>query len=58
MEDAESGSTPKPSNEQQQQQQQHQQSNSNVEGTENQMRRLQLSKDDKALMNRVKNQGN
>ncbi|XP_021700888.1 FK506-binding protein 5 isoform X4 [Aedes aegypti] len=57
MEDAESGSTPKPSNEQQQQQQQHQQSNSNVEGTENQMRRLQLSKDDKALMNRVKNQG-
>lgn len=51
MEDAESRSkpsTPKPSSEQQ--------SNSNVEGAESQLRSMQLSKDDKALMNRVKNQ--
>lgn len=58
MEDPESKSqpsTPKPTpNEQQQQQQQ--QSNSNVEGADGQLRRLQLSKDDKALMNRVKHQ--
>ncbi|XP_062546023.1 uncharacterized protein LOC134212309 isoform X3 [Armigeres subalbatus] len=52
MEDAESRSnpsTPKPSSEQQ--------IGNHVEGAESQLRSMQLSKDDKALMNRVKNQG-
>nr|XP_029724901.1 uncharacterized protein LOC109621263 isoform X3 [Aedes albopictus] len=44
MEDAESRSA------------EQQQPSSNVEGAEGQLRRMQLSKDDKALMNRVKNQ--
>lgn len=51
MEDAESRSnpsTPKPSSEQQ--------IGNHVEGAESQLRSMQLSKDDKALMNRVKNQ--
>lgn len=57
MEDAESRSnpsTPKPPADQQQQQPQQQ--SGNVDGAESQLRRMQLNKDDKALMNRVKNQ--